>query len=105
MHREPIYKICIRLIEKMLIRECSKSKKQDLGCISILNNLVFIKSVLVYAGQIQFYLTNQNELTFAEQLDAVDLRSYDLWRTMDSFFHCDPTMPKKLKLHFYDLER
>jgi hypothetical protein len=24
---------------------------------------------------------------------------------MDSFINCDPTMPKKLKLHFYDLER
>ena len=26
MHREPLYKICIRLMEKMLIRECCKAQ-------------------------------------------------------------------------------
>lgn len=82
--RDSIFKIACRLIEKMLVIEVKKMqpsnmlaiKKQQAesahaGCLRIVTNEVFIKSVLIYAVQTYFYLTNQNELSFREQLQAI----------------------------------
>jgi hypothetical protein len=58
--RDQIYKLTCRLIEKILLKELKKSQtglKEVLdACLRILANPVFIKSMLIYAVQIQFYL-------------------------------------------------
>ena len=56
--RDQIFKIACRIIEKILICECNKHNPQTLkvdqiaqqkACLRIVTNLIFIKSVLIYA--------------------------------------------------------
>ena len=71
----------------------------------LVKNTTLLKSILFYACSIQFYVTNQHDITNEEILAEVGLYAYDLWRTLESFLTFDPRMPRKLKEHFLDLER
>jgi len=65
-------------------------------------NKTFLKSMLLYSSQVQFFLNGQNDISFIQLLDVVQLNAYDLWRTMEAFLVADQSMPKKLREYFCD---
>jgi len=104
-HSEPIFKIACSLMEKMLLKEKKRYMNINASFPSIATNLTFVQGYLIYAATIQLHLTNNNELSISELLDEVKLPAYELWLTLETFLNLDPTMPRKLREHFLDLER
>ena len=92
-------------MEKMLFKEKKRYMTINSNFPSIATNIIFVQGYLIYATTIQLHLTNQNELMISELLDEVNLKAYDLWLTLETFLNLDPTMPRKLRENFLDLER
>ena len=65
---------------------------------------IFIKSVLVCALEVIFFINIIKTMPITDTLKLLKLKPFDYWRLLESFMKFDAQMPKNLLNHFKEIE-
>lgn len=65
---------------------------------------MFLKSVIICASEVQFYIYNVKELKVYNLIELVNQPPFDLWRILNIFLKLYQDMPYKIQTHFREIE-
>ncbi len=65
---------------------------------------IFIKSVLVCALEVIFFINIIKTMPITDTLKLLQLKPFDYWRLLESFMKFDAQIPKNLLNHFKEIE-
>ena len=57
---------------------------------------MFLKSVVICACEVEFFLQNEKEMQIYTLIEIIDQPPFDLWRILNIFLKLYPEMPTKL---------
>ena len=65
---------------------------------------MFLKSVIICACEVQFFIQNVKEMQFYNIIELVEQPAFDLWRILNIFLKLYPDMPSKIQNQFREIE-
>lgn len=65
---------------------------------------MFLKSVIICACEVQFFIQNVKEMQIYNLIKLIDQPPFDLWRILNIFLKIYPDLPSNLNQQFREIE-
>jgi hypothetical protein len=99
--KNDILKLTSKLIKELFHRDDKNFPKNILS--TLLDDKVFLKSVLIVAVEIVLFIGNVEELCFYKLAEAIELDLYDFWKILNPI-HLLYAVPSVIRVHFSEIE-
>ena len=102
MHSRNIKGMISQILEKIFVSHAELNKVNEVK--KLIYSQMFLKSVIICASEVQFYIYNVKELKVYNLIELVNQPPFDLWRILNIFLKLYQDMPYKIQTHFREIE-
>ena len=91
-----------QILEKIFVSHFEQKKFKEIK--NLIHSQMFLKSVLICATEVQFFIYSVKELKIYNMIELINQAPFDLWRILNIFLKLYPDMPFKIQTQFREIE-